>query len=128
MNSEEAAAGLVHLTSCTPGWTEDNVAAYLRQCMRFPNAPAFVSAMEKLALRWSKPTRPLPYDITTAYHAEVEQMELDELYAITEGSSASTYPDFEDGVKIAWEAYQDECARQGKEPNRMYFERWLPAG
>ena len=126
MNREDAIAGLAYLTACTPGWTEDSVLVYVQQCMRFPDPVAFQAAMKRLGLRWSKTSRPLPYDITLAYQEEIRQRELDERYELTEGTSAAEYPTFEAGIAIAWEHYQAECRRQGREPNRSYFTKWLP--
>lgn len=127
MKTEDAVAGLMYLTATTPGpWDRDVVLAYTEQCERFPDPQAFVEAMKQLALRWTKPSRPLPYDITMAYNARKSERDLDERYALTEGYDNTVYPTFEQGVQIAWEAYQDECKRVGKEPDRSYFDKWLP--
>lgn len=32
---------------------------------------------------------------------------------------------FARGIQVAWAAYQDECERLGREPNRGRFEHWL---
>jgi hypothetical protein len=119
---------LAYLAACVPGpWTKDVLTKYVEQCERFPDPDAFQEAMKALAMRWSKPSRPLPYDITLAYQETARTKELDDHYALTEGHSSSAYPTFEEGIAIAWEAYKAECDRQHREPNRAYFEKWLNA-
>jgi hypothetical protein len=39
--------------------------------------------------------------------------------------SKSHYPTFEEGVEIAWTAYQDECRLRGRVPEREYFDSIL---
>lgn len=127
MKIEDARAAIAYLAQCTPGWSQEGIEQYAEQCVRFPDAETLMAAVKKLCMRWDRRTRPLPYDITSAYNAEKSERDLDDRYALTEGYDAAVYPTFKEGVAIAWQAYQDECRRQGKEPSRAYFEQWLPA-
>ena len=125
MKREEAQAGIAYLAACTPGWTQVSVEMYVGQCERFQDPDAFLVAMKNLALRWDKPSRPLPHDITVAYNATAQQMDLDQRDAITDGHSSSNYPTFEEGLAIARESYVEYCRTQGREPDLAYFDRTI---
>lgn len=124
MRREEAIAGISYLVAATPGWTDDSLELYVKEAETYQDADAFMIACKNLAKHWSHPRRPFMYDINVAYQAELRNQEMDR--ALPMGDTGSI-PDFKDGMRIAWDAYRAECKRQGREPNRAIFEKWLPA-
>ena len=124
MKREQATAGVAYLVAATTGWTDEAVELTINECMTLHDPEAFIIGCRNLARTWQDARRPFLYHIRVAYEAELRQQQMD--MALPMGNDQ--IPEFKDGVAIAWEAYQDECKRVGKEPNRSYFEQWLPAG
>lgn len=124
MRHEEAIAGLSYLVATTPGWTDEAVEVYVKEAKTYHDPDAFARGCKNLALHWSKPHRPYMFDINVAYQAELRNQEMNR--TLSAESQGVVIPPSE-GIKIAWEAYQDECRRLGKAPNRAIFEKWLPA-
>lgn len=59
----------------------------------------------------------------------VAEERAEEQHAIDTGSfSRTTLPSFEEGVKIAYAAYEAECFRQGRPPNKSHFDAWMGQG
>lgn len=122
MKREEATAGIAYLVAATQGWDNEAVEVYIFECMRFHDPGAFVAAMRNLALHWSRPGRPMMYDVNVAYQTEIRNQEMARtMIPETTGPILS----LEEGVEVARAAYHEECRRQGRNGSNDIFDSWV---
>ena len=124
MKREEALAGIAYLVAATAGWTDEAVTLYVSEAQNYHDPNAFLESCKNLAKRWKENRRPFMYDINVAYQEVLRQRQMD--MALPSGEGSGRIVSFEEGIKIATEAYESECKRLGKEPDRAIFEKWLP--
>jgi hypothetical protein len=71
---------------------------------------------------WTEARRPPIAVVLDEYTRQVKRAEMQR----RPNELASKYPSFAEGIEIAWDAYCAEVRRQGREPDRRKFEKWLP--
>ena len=83
--------------------------------------PTMMLAARQLNATYGKDRVPTINDLAESYAAIRRRQEI-EPHRIESGERI--VPPVE-GFRIAWEAYQKECYRLGKRPNRAKFEKWI---
>jgi hypothetical protein len=107
----------------TNGFDNPSTDLYASRFSELENEEALQRAVEMIVNTWDRGYRPPLNVVLEQYRRELRRIEERDQPRSIEGN----YPTFEQGVQIAWEAYCAEVRRQGKEPNRRVFEKWLPA-
>lgn len=120
---QEALAALGSLAGVTPGWNNDSdvIMDYAERLIDLGDPVALMQACEKIATTWTEPRRPPLAHILNIYRQE-HQRRAPQALSYSPGKHVS----FEQGIEIAWQAYRQEVVRQGREPDRKKFEKWLP--
>jgi hypothetical protein len=97
-------------------WTDETVLAYRQQFSTIGDGGCFIRACQAVVKSWTQIAKPPPAVIYEAYKAEIMRRELhQEPRAIEE--PGREIPAWRDGLAIARQAYEAECARQDREPN-----------
>lgn len=113
-----------YLAGLSPGWTDDTITLYAAELETLDDYDAALEAARIVMRSWSKTVRPPLGTILDAYRIEKGRRDADaRRFAL---GSAKAIP-VADGLKIAWQAYRDECARQGRDPNERTFAGWAQA-
>lgn len=114
MRQTDADRVLGVLVGATGGWHEVIADEFLLTIAAWDD----VDAAERAVSRFTRPpgrNRPTLVQLIDAYREE-EQRRV---------PSGGRVVPFADGIRIAWDAYQAEARRTGREPNRALFEKYL---
>ncbi len=127
---EDVAQALGVLVGGTTGWNDEAVAIYLAQLVQLDDRTALMRACTHILQTHTDLARPSLSKILDRYRYEytlLRQHQPKPLQLDQEVGSRHLKPmsPAEGGYKIAWEAYEQECGRQGKEPNRTLFTGWI---
>lgn len=107
----------------TSGWTDESVEAYIRDLATLEDPQALKAACEQVARTWTESRKPPQGVIRQAYYQQAQRKSA---HIDSRALLPNRVVEFERGIEIAWNAYCDEVRRQGREPNRRVFEKWLP--
>jgi len=129
MTEDEAYNVMSSLVVGFSGWTEPKMELWVQQLQSLGDTEAAMVAANDLLQTHTNPGVPPWAVFKQAYDGRrraLEEHRSESRRALEESSLSKTrYPSFEEGVEIAWDAYQDECRLRGKAPNREYFDSIL---
>jgi hypothetical protein len=127
IREDEAAQALGILVGGTQGWNDEAVAIYLQQLVNVNDPDALLRTCQHILTVHTDPGRPSLARILDRYRYEETQNQRRKPPAPPEmkqlGAHTRAIPPLE-GIEIARAAYQDECARQGRQPNHQIFDTW----
>ena len=126
IREDEAAQALGILVGGTQGWNDEAVAIYLQQLVNVNDPDALLRTCHHILTVHTDPGRPSLARILDRYRYEETQNqrrkppapEMKQLNAHTR-----IIPPAE-GIEIARTAYQNECAKQNRQPNTLIFDIW----
>lgn len=122
MTPQDAMKAIGNLAGTTNGWDDASTIAYADELANLSDPKALTRACRLISTTWKEYRRPPISVIIDQYHREVARVA-----AVHQPRALGQhYPTFEEGVEIAWKAYCQEVTRQGREPSRKVFEKWLP--
>lgn len=107
----------MRLVAATSGWDELSIGIYVDRLLSLTSERALAAAIDAVMNTWRDMRRPPLAVILECYHAalarEPARRGLEEPVC-----------SMERGLQIMWENYEAECRRQGREPDRGYFDTW----
>ena len=122
IREDQAAQALGLLVGGTQGWNDEAVAVYLSQLVQVDDADALHRACLHILKTHTDPGRPSVARILDRYKYEYTQKPPAPSRQI--GSRHLATMPVEEGLKVAWAAYIDECQKQDKQPNKAMFNGW----
>ena len=127
IREDQAAQALGILVGGTQGWNDEAVAIYLQQLVTVNDPEALTNACHHILTNHTDPGRPSLARILDRYRYEETQNKLRkppsrEPKEVVAGH-IRVLPPLE-GIETARQAYEDECARQGRKPNGIIFDQW----
>ena len=127
IREDEAAQALGILVGGTQGWNDEAVAIYLQQLVNVNDADALLRTCQHILTVHTDPGRPSLARILDRYRYEETQNQRRKPPAPPEMKQLNAHtriiPPLE-GIEIARTAYQDECAKQSRQPNTLIFDLW----
>ena len=127
IREDQAAQALGILVGGTQGWNDEAVAIYLQQLATLDDVQALTNACHHILATHDQPGRPSLARILDRYRYEETQNKLRKPTPPREqkqlGAHIRVLPPLE-GIETARQAYEDECARQGRKPNGIIFDQW----
>jgi len=110
------------MSSKLTGFNDESIAAYVEELKTLSDYNILVKACKSVSNSWTEARRPPIAVILAAYNREVARVQSESMPR----GIGQRYPTFAEGIEIAWQAYCAEVRRQGREPDRRKFEKWLP--
>ena len=123
IREDQAAQALGMLVGGTQGWNDEAVAVYLSQLVQVDDADALLRACHHILRTHSDPGRPSIARILDRYRHEYTQQQPAPASRQVGSRHLAVIP-VEEGLRVAWDAYVDECCKQGKQPNKPMFAGW----
>jgi hypothetical protein len=120
MNREDATMAVGYLVGATTGWNDEAVIVYINEIEQLSDVEALNSAIRHLVSTWTEARRPPVATILDAYRSELSKR--NSRRPSIESPRHRVVPVHE-GIEIARRAYEDECRRQGREPNIKHFDK-----
>lgn len=111
-----------YLAGLTSGWSDDSIALYAAEIEQLDDYEVGLGAAQQLMRSWKESWRPPLATFLEAYRAEHRRV-LNSVGQPQLGGRQNVMPVLE-GLKVAWDAYNAECVRQGREPNKPIFNSW----
>ena len=121
MKYNDAMSCLGVVVGTTNGWTNEKISSYAKQIATWNNVDALRQACQTIADNWTRASAPPLGSIREAYLQELRRRSMEHptnVFAI-----GGRIPTAAQGREIAANAYVQECARLGKEPNWTMFDR-----
>lgn len=122
---QEATAAIGGLIGLTTGWNDEAIEGYIVELCHLDDPRVLKDACRRISRSWVEARRPSLALIVQTYHQQLQSDSYKTIDASALGSGQQV--GFDRGIEIAWDAYQGECDRLGKQPNRRLFEKWLPS-
>ena len=123
IREDQAAQALGLLVGGTQGWNDEAVAVYLSQLVQVDDADALHRACLHILKTHADPGRPSMARILDRYRYEYGQRPAAATSRQIGARHLAIMP-VEEGLRVAWDAYVDECQKQGKQPNKPMFAGW----
>lgn len=122
IREDQAAQALGLLVGGTQGWNDEAVAIYLSQLVHCNDPDALHRTCVHILKTHADPGRPSIARILERYKYEEGETRRQ---TPRQQIEAQRQPiPVEQGLKIAWDAYSDECRQQNREPNKAMFNSW----
>ena len=120
MTESEAIRLAGMLAAIGHGWTDLHIDMYAGEFQSWDDADAAEVVIRRAIRTWNRAVR-IPFgELHQDYLREVDRRA-----ALRPGIPSGRVVPFERGVQIAWEAYEREARRTGREPNRALFGKYL---
>ena len=123
IREDQAAQALGMLVGGTQGWNDEAVAVYLTQLVQVDDADALLRACHHILRTHSDPGRPSVARILDRYRYEYTQQQPASPSRQVGSRHLAVIP-VEEGLRVAWDAYEQECRQHGREPNKPMFNGW----
>lgn len=122
MRSTESLRIVGYLAGLTSGWTDDSIALYAAEIEQLDDYDIGLAAAQQLMRSWKETWRPPLATFLEAYRAEHRRVA--NSTGVPQLGRRQDIMPVEEGLKVAWDAYNAECVRQGREPNKPMFTGW----
>lgn len=124
MDSEKATMLVGYLVGATTGWNDEAVLVYVDEFKKLSDEVVLQSAVQQVIRTWAEARRPPISVVLDAYRSELSARQLSRP-ALQQPKQRRVPPS--EGIKIARDAYEQECKRLGKKPNFAKFDRNINA-
>lgn len=109
------------LVSVGHGWTDTHVESYTAELVRLNDAEAAEAAIMRIIRTWDKPVRVPVGVILAEYQIDAGRRET-EMRKLGRHENIVT---FDEGIRLAWNAYRQAALDDGKMPDVRLFNRWI---
>lgn len=123
MNTEDATKAVGYLVGGTTGWNDEAVVIYVSELQQLSDPDALNAAIMHLVQTWREARRPPVATVLDAYRAELSKRQPPRQELKPGGRRVS----FQEGIKLAQSAYEQEAKRLGRTPDPRKVQKWFGA-